>query len=679
MGQAITAAAALLSCFTPYRDTHHQAWDPQTAKYKTIKGAATEQHATAHLAGETGLGISMLLPDSTVRWGALDVDDLETRMVSPADLARVVAKHDAPLVPCRTKSGDAHLLLFFHNPVPAAQAREVLRGLNKKLGLDQLDGPEVEIFPKRTTPGPKGSAPGLNLPYFGNDLGTNRYAMDAKGKRVSFRQFLDLVACQRTVTDGMEHVPEPRRHMGDFGAGVDASPGAQSDAYQQIQTLVVAAWAATVGQRVHHRLALGVGGLLAKAGMTSGEVEAIVAAACSAGGDNEIQDRIKAVRDSFSAGRTAAGKSLIAELAGAGVANDLGRAVLQWKRAAGLVKGGNTSAGKWLSASKPTNGTKKPKGTNGTHATPADQPPPDGESLAPPAVGDGGSAVPLGDPSGDEPAGGDSPDDPGRMPAIEVVRRWALAIGQTPGPLLQYRDGEKAYAANWGLPISSSGFAECFSLEVRDMLLAEAAELAYVSVHGAEKDKDKYARQVWNQWAKNAFRQAMRDLPERGEIAGESRQEHAKLPYVVIACLAKPVPVNEPGESVFYESVLSRARATMSTSWDPFGLRGAFVRRSDSRVQIAIRFDFILDMAPEIAAGIGSRKRFANLCRKLRIGKSTAIRAGGEVCRAVVLNRRFLSKLLDKPRAVEEANEQADLGFDAGDQDVGPDFESEHG
>jgi hypothetical protein len=113
----------------------------------------------AHVAGRgAGLGIGPLLPDGTCYFGAIDLDrpDLE------------LAKELMKLLPgvCwleRSRSGNAHVLVFFSEPIEAWVVRGILRETLAAVGEES-----VEVFPKndQLAPGSVGSY--LNLPYFGN-------------------------------------------------------------------------------------------------------------------------------------------------------------------------------------------------------------------------------------------------------------------------------------------------------------------------------------------------------------------------------------------------------------------------------------------------------------------------------------------------------------------------------
>ena len=113
----------------------------------------------AHLAGEPpGLGIFPMRDDNTVLFAAIDLDEPNF------ELARTMQK----LVPGqswieRSRSGNAHVWVFFNGSVPAWVVRTILRGATEAVGR-----PDVEIFPKQDGLRPGGVGNFINLPYFGD-------------------------------------------------------------------------------------------------------------------------------------------------------------------------------------------------------------------------------------------------------------------------------------------------------------------------------------------------------------------------------------------------------------------------------------------------------------------------------------------------------------------------------
>jgi len=112
-----------------------------------------------HLAGTLGIGIFPMRPDNTVRFAAIDLDRPDF------ELAKLMAE----LIPGpswieRSRSGNAHIWVFFNAGCPAWAARGVLRHVCEALGERT-----VEVFPKqeKLLPGMVGNY--INLPWHGDE------------------------------------------------------------------------------------------------------------------------------------------------------------------------------------------------------------------------------------------------------------------------------------------------------------------------------------------------------------------------------------------------------------------------------------------------------------------------------------------------------------------------------
>lgn len=131
--------------------------------YGTDAGPVTHAEPTVmtyadHLSGEAGIGIFPMLDDNTVCFAAIDLDEPNF------ELARTMQK----LIPGqswieRSRSGNAHVWVFFDYPCPAWAARTILRGATESVGR-----PDVEIFPKQDGLRKGGVGNYINLPYFGD-------------------------------------------------------------------------------------------------------------------------------------------------------------------------------------------------------------------------------------------------------------------------------------------------------------------------------------------------------------------------------------------------------------------------------------------------------------------------------------------------------------------------------
>ena len=153
-----------------------------------------------HLQGEYGLGIVPIRDDGTVAFAAVDIDDTSIDIDA---LAATCAEIGLPAVPCRSKSGGAHVYFFFHSPgAPAARVRAVLDRIAGAVGY-----PGVEVFPKQDALGEGDTGNWINLPYFHGDRAT-RYAVD-NGESLSLSAFLDLAKSRRTSIEDLEGIDLP--------------------------------------------------------------------------------------------------------------------------------------------------------------------------------------------------------------------------------------------------------------------------------------------------------------------------------------------------------------------------------------------------------------------------------------------------------------------------------------
>jgi hypothetical protein len=154
------------------------------ASARTIKEPVTEDAWRSHLAGTRPLGIVTIREDDSCLWAAVDVDDYT---VDHADLAAALRDNKVPALVCKTKSGGAHVYIFFSEAIPAERVVPRMRELAALLGRGTS-----EIFPKQVK-FPRGTdeyGSWLNMPYFGGDEG-NRFCVRPDGRGMSMEAFLD--------------------------------------------------------------------------------------------------------------------------------------------------------------------------------------------------------------------------------------------------------------------------------------------------------------------------------------------------------------------------------------------------------------------------------------------------------------------------------------------------------
>jgi len=140
----------------------------------TVKEPVFLSHFEKHIAGDAGLGIVPIRDDQCCVFAALDIDEYDLDLKK---LNEDVQKLQLPFVTCRTKSGGAHLYVFFKEPVKAEHVRDRLNKMAEALGF-----PATEVFPKQKIIKPEDVGNWINLPYFNCPGPTNRYGLDVDGK-----------------------------------------------------------------------------------------------------------------------------------------------------------------------------------------------------------------------------------------------------------------------------------------------------------------------------------------------------------------------------------------------------------------------------------------------------------------------------------------------------------------
>jgi len=159
-----------------------------------------------HLKGEKIIGCTPLVNEDRVRWGALDVDVYQdTNTIE--DIVTKVKEHKLPFVVCRSKSGGAHVYLFFSEEVSAAAVIDKLKSFSAFFGQGAC-----EIYPKQ----PKISnrkddskyGNWINMPYSGNP--TLQYAFNDNGDALDPLQFLELAHQKKLSKEAFNSLEVPK-------------------------------------------------------------------------------------------------------------------------------------------------------------------------------------------------------------------------------------------------------------------------------------------------------------------------------------------------------------------------------------------------------------------------------------------------------------------------------------
>lgn len=150
----------------------------------------TEQLYIDHIQGTKSLGIIPVDEKGEVTFAEIDIDDYNLDIKHLAKRLR-----DTPFVVLRTKSGGAHVSVFFNAAVDARKVRKKLNQVASTLGHKGC-----EIFPKQNKIEEGQIGNWINLPYFEAEY-TTRYAISPEGVAYSLEEFLDVAEKKKTDLD----------------------------------------------------------------------------------------------------------------------------------------------------------------------------------------------------------------------------------------------------------------------------------------------------------------------------------------------------------------------------------------------------------------------------------------------------------------------------------------------
>jgi hypothetical protein len=155
-----------------------------TGKGEWIKRPQGPEDFRRHLDGEgAGIGIAPLRPDNTVRFAAIDLDEPDF----------VTAREMQDYIPGvswleKSRSGNAHVWVFFKEPLEAWVAMGVLKEATLAAGKQH-----VEVFPKNHDFSKVKLGNYINLPYHGESRHVMDYGTDpADEDFLSLDDFLNL-------------------------------------------------------------------------------------------------------------------------------------------------------------------------------------------------------------------------------------------------------------------------------------------------------------------------------------------------------------------------------------------------------------------------------------------------------------------------------------------------------
>lgn len=135
-----------------------------------------------HLAGVEGLGVIPITDEETCVWGAIDIDKYPLDIESLSEQLNTMG---LPILLLRSKSGGAHLTVYFEEPVLCTEVRLVLVEIASAIGYGGC-----EVYPKQVKLASLSDVGNwLNMPYFDGD-NTDRYCL-YQGKKLTTDEFIE--------------------------------------------------------------------------------------------------------------------------------------------------------------------------------------------------------------------------------------------------------------------------------------------------------------------------------------------------------------------------------------------------------------------------------------------------------------------------------------------------------
>jgi len=170
----------------------------KTGKVRSIHKPVTRDIWLQHLNGTQAIGIVPIRDDSTVQFGAIDIDIYSN--MDHATIAKKIEDLRMPLVPCKSKSGGLHGWIFLSEPAPAGLVQRKLREMAAALGHGK-----AEIFPKQSEVLPDRGDIGnwINMPYFDGVAG-GRHGIRPDGHVMDMDEFTQTAYIKRVTADELE-------------------------------------------------------------------------------------------------------------------------------------------------------------------------------------------------------------------------------------------------------------------------------------------------------------------------------------------------------------------------------------------------------------------------------------------------------------------------------------------
>lgn len=182
-------------------ETLSEGKDKVSGQARTVATPPTFELWMEHIEGKNSLGVVPIREDGTVRWACIDIDAYKNNVCQLA--IDFIAEYALPFIVCRSKSGGAHVFVFFDEPIPAKLVVKKMAAIASSMGFEG-----AEIFPKQTEIKPDEFGNWLNMPYFDYEI-TVRYGFDCEGKELSLKNFLDYAESKKVSHDAWKSLTAP--------------------------------------------------------------------------------------------------------------------------------------------------------------------------------------------------------------------------------------------------------------------------------------------------------------------------------------------------------------------------------------------------------------------------------------------------------------------------------------
>ena len=253
--------------------------------YDFTMGEIDSKLLDTHLRGEMVIGSYPVLSGDVVRWLGWDVDASDLKVARRLAEKIISSISHLPFVVEFSGGKGYHIFLFLDVPMPAAKAKEISEFIREKHKLPRSGDPHVECYPKQSK---ISVIEDENKRRVGNllkvPLGTH---LTSHNKSVFVDPF-----------NGWESGPLKPEEVLMYRCKSEEVLELREDS-QNVMNLMAKAVASEWDEGKRHEVALYLSGYLAHIGWTYNRVEELIKLVCELRGDDEVSNRMQAVKDTF--------------------------------------------------------------------------------------------------------------------------------------------------------------------------------------------------------------------------------------------------------------------------------------------------------------------------------------------------------------------------------------------